>query len=381
MTRTNLFRTLVLVILTIGLQLGGCGGGGGGGGTTAGAPNPGLPGGPPEITPGTTPTTLDPIQIGTQGGSPSAAFSIAVGINDANQVIGFAETAAGSSLRAALWSVNADGSASSAPQALKPLGSNSFSAAFAIDAAGNVVGQSADALSLVAVLWRPGVAEPERLPALATGADSAAFGISPDGHLIVGEAEDATFQTRAVAWEVVGGVIGAPTLLSEALPAPAAPGSYAGANGVSDDGWIAGVVEDTEGREHGVLWRPDGTGGYTLTDLRRGGEVSSEAIAVNLAGEVVGISEPTAGALVPALWTADAQGEFKRTDLAAEGGAVAINANGRVAGWESATPLATVWDNAAPFNLLATPSQAYGLNNSGLVVGAEGATGFVIQAN
>jgi len=307
---------------------------------------------------------------------------VAVGINDANQVIGFAETAAGSELRAAVWNVDATGSASAAPAPLKPLGNNTFSAAFAIDDAGNAVGQSRDGLLLSAVIWKDGVTEPERLPSLATGAASAAFGISPDGSLIVGEAQDATFRTRAVIWQVSGtGVIGAPTVLSEALPAPATAGGYASANGVSDVGWIAGIVEDADGNERAALWRPDGVGGYTLTDLRRGGEINSEAVAVNLAGQVVGLSESAPGNLVPAMWADDGTGEFKRTDLAAAGGAVAINASGRIAGWESATPLATIWDGVTPTNLLSTASQAYGLNNNGLVVGASGDSGFVIPAN
>ncbi|HEX9833404.1 MAG TPA: hypothetical protein VGA66_10030, partial [Mycobacterium sp.] len=99
------------------------------------------------------------------GGTATASFSLAVDVNNDGQVIGYAETAVGSEFKAALWTVNAEGTSASAPIPLKPIGANTFSAGFGIDEAGNVVGQSSSGTSLVAVLWKSGVAEPVLFPA------------------------------------------------------------------------------------------------------------------------------------------------------------------------------------------------------------------------
>lgn len=374
-TQGNRVLNFSLAVL-LALTLTACGGGGGG------SPAPGAP--PAPLDTGGGGVTLTPIQDPVQGGSVSASFSSAVAINDTGRVIGFAETALGSEFRAAVWTVDASGTATLAPSELKPLGVNTFSAAFGVDSSGNVVGQSSDGSAFVAVLWRNGVAEPERLPALATGGFSSANGISPDGRWIVGEAEDAGFVSRAVVWPVTAGVVGAPSVLPETFAAPTVAGAFAAAYGVNNSGWVVGEVEDDQPRFHAVIWRPLTSGGYSLIDLRGNGEEGSSGFGINALFQVVGESEATPGNFVPMLWTADATGEYKPTTLSNAGTAVAINNVGRIVGWNTLTPLAAIWDSAAPataVNLFTTDSQAFGINNDNLVVGRTGSQGFIKRAN
>jgi uncharacterized membrane protein len=376
MNQSQLYKSLAgLLTLGILLLLGGCGGGGG---STAAGPVSST--NPPAVI---NQVTLDPIQDVTQGGSAGASYSAGVAINDNNQVIGFAETGTGSEFHAALWSVASDGTLNAAPTNLKPIVGNAFSAAFGIDGHGNVVGQSSDGARLVAVIWKVGAIGPERLPALTGGASSCALAINAAGSLIVGESQDTTFTTRAVVWPVTNGLVGTPALLGDDLSNNAALGSYSSARGVNDNNWIVGVSEDTNEQDHAVLWRPDGAGHYVLTDLASGGEEGSDAVAINLAGQVVGTAEPNPGVFVPVLWSENDQGKFTRTELASSGGGAAINNSGRIAGWESTLPLATVWSasTAGKTNLYPTASQAYGLNNNNLVVGTRGEAGFVLLTN
>jgi len=362
------------------LALAGCGGGGG---SSSSATNPA-----PPVT-AESGATLNPVTDPSAGGTATAAFSLAVDINNDGQVIGYAETAVGSAFTAALWTVDAEGTSASAPTPLKPIGSNTFSAGFGIDEAGNVVGQSSSGASLVAVLWNSGVAEPVVLPALAAGNNSNAFGISPDGTKIVGEAVDAAQITRAVVWKA--DAQGDFTIAPQVLPVNifAAGGelsSFSSANGVNDDGWIVGIAEDGNGVSHAALWRPNASGIYAATDLRTGGEEGSIAYAVSASGQVVGESEASAGVFVPVLWAEQTENnitEIKRTDLAASGAALAVNDTQRAAGFTGASPMATVWNLQAntAAALFSTASQVYGINDTNLVVGVNDGKGFVTKAN
>lgn len=370
------------------LALAGCGGGGGSsrsGGTPPGGTAPLDPAGPGVV--------LTPIQEPAAGGSPTASFSNAVAINDAGTVVGFAETAAGSTFEAARWQVDAAGAPTVAPEPLKPLAGNAFSAAFAVDEDGNVVGVSAEGEAFVAVLWKAGTNDPVKLPALSPGGWSAAYGVNPAGTIIVGEAEDAFFDTRAVYWTVApDGTVSDPAELPVEIFAKGTaeaplPSTFGTANGANDLGWIVGEVADGEGTSHAVLWRPTGAGGaYVATDLRRGGEVGSVALAVNALGQVAGEAEITAGVISPVLWADDGQGEFKRTLLAASGSAVALNDLQRAAGrtgQSDGSARAAVWDLAAgtaAVELFSEASEVNDINNNGLVVGRKGAAGFIKRA-
>ncbi len=89
--------------------------------------------------------------------------------------------------------------------------------------------------------------------------------------------------------------------------------------------------------------------------------------------------------LAPVRWSVSVQGVASvPVSLAASGSAVAINDDGRIAGWSGPGSIATVWNDATPATLFTTAtSQAFGLNNEfqPLVVGRNGDQGFVKRVN
>lgn len=364
--KTTMMKFFILLVASL-LPLAGCNGGGGSPPPKGGA-------------------SLE--ALANLNGGTTTAFSMAVDVNNNGQVIGYAETAAGSEFKAALWTVNADGTAASAPTPLKPIDANTFSTAFGIDEAGNAVGQSSSGPSRVAVLWKIGVAEPVVLPALPNAAgNSNAFGISPDGKLVVGEATDASAIKRAVLWRA--DVSGAFTTAPQTLPVNIfASGdnlsTFSSASGINNAGWVVGIAEDGDGISHAALWRPNTTTGiYAATDLRSGSETGSIAYAISPTGQIVGESEVSDGIFVPVLWTEQTTNVFTRTSLAAAGSASAINAANRAAGWTGASPRATIWALPAgtTVTLSTAASQVYGINDNNLVVGVNGGKGFVLKVD
>jgi uncharacterized membrane protein len=333
--------------------------------------------------------TIDQVQD-EAGSTVTAVFSSAVALNDANQVIGYAALSAAAPFTAALWTVDTTGAVTVTPRRLAPLDGNTFSAAFGIDGAGNAVGQSSKDAQRVAVIWKSAGAGPTELPALPSlppgfAGNSAAFGVSADSSLIVGEVEVAPGITRAVLWNVDQlGNVAAPIVLPVTLISISSP--YSSAQGVARVGteiWVVGVVEDGAGVDHAVLWSSQNGLLFAATDLRRN-ELGSIAFSVNGSGQIVGEAETSNGVFVPALWAKQddtINGEFKRTELAAAGRAVAVNGNGRVAGWTGTTDSAAIWTLPAPAPALVfndgAVSQAYGVNASNLVVGRHGSLGFV----
>ena len=364
------------------LALNGCGGGGG----SSSSPSTGS--GTLPLDAGGAGVTLTPLVDPAAGGNPSATFSLAVALNDSNQIVGYAETAAGSEFRAAIWTVDADGGTTAAPSALAPLANHTFSAAFAVDAAGQAVGESRGPLGYSAVIWKTAAAT--ALPPLVGGRGATAFGISPDGSFIVGQAEDLNFNLRAVIWPVDAlGNISAPVALpvdvfTRGTPTDPLPSTFSTAGSVNDNGWVVGTVEDGDGTPHAVLWRPSGAA-FTTVDLRTGGEESSSAFAINSLGQVAGEAELVAGEFSAVLWADDGTGEFKRATLEGTATASAINDSGRVAGAATAAPLARVWDStvapATKVSLFNTESLAYGINAANLVVGFHGSAGFIKKIN
>ncbi|WP_027713672.1 hypothetical protein [Desulfuromonas sp. TF] len=377
----NSFIKNLSVLFLATLLLAGCGGGGssssappagGGGGGVAGALDAGG-------------TGVSTGEVADNAGNPvTANFTSALDINDLNQVIGFAEVTAGAPFTAALWTVDAAGDAAIAPAALNPIDGNTFSAAFAIDENGNAVGQSAKGTQLVAVIW-PAGATPVQLPALTAAGNSKALAISADGTLIVGEAQDASSRTRGVLWiaDTPGVFTAAPTVLPFAAFASGSDLSpFSSASGVARVGdteiLVVGEAEAGNGDLHAALWRSV-NGGTTFAASSLG--IDHIAFAVNGARQVVGESD---AGLSPVSWTISDLGVASApASLATAGSAVAINENGRIAGWSGAASLATVWDGATPVTLSENSGQAYGLNNDAqpLVVGREGAQGFVKRVN
>lgn len=320
------------------------------------------------------------------GGTP-VNTAAAVDINNANQVVGFVEPTAGGTFQAALWTIGTTGAPTVTPRALDPIAGNAFSAALAIDDAGKAVGQSGKGGQKVAVLWPAGASVPEELPALSAGGNSVAAGISPDGSLIVGDAQTAGLTTRAVIWVADGS--GNFTASPVALPVSLSNSPFSSANGVARAGseiWVVGVAEDKLNTPRAMLWHStDGGEIFTATDLRTGGEAGSIAVAVNSSGKVVGEAETSPGVFAAAMW--DNTTDYDRVILAANGSATAITDAGKAVG--TASGKATVWNTAvqgfAPQTLFATDSRVYGCNEGdatgNFVVGVSGSTGFVKKVN
>lgn len=316
--------------------------------------------------------------VDDQGATVTVNFSNAVDINDSNQVIGFAELTAGADFVAAMWTVDIAGSVTVTPHELAPIAGNTFSAAFAIDDLGNVVGQSADGDRLVAVLWTAEGGAPTPLPALTATGNSKAFGISADGSLIVGEAQDATSRTRGVIWiaDGRGAFVNPPVVLPFAAFAVSGELSrYSSASGVARVGaseiLVVGEAEAGDLTMRAALWRSINNGStFTASSLG----TDYVAFAVNESGKVVGESESA-----PVMWTVTGGVASAPVALADSGSAVAINENGRAAGWTGLDPRAAVWNDSTPSPLFTTSSQAFGLNNNTqpLVVGRLGNQGFI----
>lgn len=248
-----------------------------------------------------------------QDNSGEADFSAPLSINDFGEIAGYAKTADGSPLRAALWQVTGSETEGIAPLPLYPLAGNQFSAAFAVDENGNAVGISGDGDTFTAVCWRAGSDQPTALPKLAAGKKSAAYGISPDGSMIVGEAVDAASRARAVLWRIAAdGTVGAP------IPLPVGkfirsgePSIYSVASAVNDAGWVVGEVEDGAEVTSAVLWRPNGAGGFSTIDLRRSGDIRGRAIALDAAGQITCEVEASAGVYLSIILAENADGRFK----------------------------------------------------------------------
>ena len=313
----------------------------------------------------------------------TANFSRAVDINDLNQVIGIAEVTAGAPFTAALWTVGGDGAATIAPTSLAPLSAGKFSAAFAIDEAGSVVGQADTGTRLVAVIWND-YAVPTVLPELAETGNYAAYAISDDGKLIVGSAVVGTGTTRAVIWAAndAGGFVTQPTVLPvNIFASDANPRPFSSANGIARAGAneILVVGEAEAGNTiHAALWRST-DGGAIFSPVDLGAE--HIALAVNSARKIVGENDTT---LAPVSWQVNDQGVVAApVTLSTAGSAVAVNENGRVAGWSGTSDRATVWNGTTPATLFNTVSYAFGLNNDPqpLVVGRDGSQGFIKRVN
>lgn len=330
---------------------------------------------------------IDQVVDGT-GTAVTANFSVAIDINDSLEVIGYAALAQGSPFVAALWDVNADGEASVAPVALASFTPGGFAAAFAIDELGNVVGQADDGDRLVATIWKNGagpVALPNILNAAATST-SKAYGISADGTLIVGEAQDATGRTRGVIWiaDAQGDFVSSAQVLPFAAFAVGSELSrFSSASGVAKIGateiLVVGEAEAGDLSMRAALWRSTNSGA-TFAASSLGTDYL--AYSVNSSRQAVGENDST---LAPVRWSINADGVASAPEsLGTSGSAVDINDNGRVAGWTGAvTPLATVWSGTTPATISTQEGQAYGLNNDTqpLVVGHEGGKGFVKRAN
>jgi uncharacterized membrane protein len=350
MKRCKSLWLIVLIAGTVALTACGGGGGGGGGGTTV-------------------PDTFAAFGTPTQLSNPSGGnFSAAVAINDGGTVVGLADAPTDIN-KAALWTVDA-GAVELSARVLESL-DNSYSAAYAVDDAGNTVGESSNGAGIVPVIWPVGLTTASPLPLLA-GPNGAAYSINAAG-AIAGEAQDANLNMVAVVWS----------------NSAAAPGALAGLGGPSsaayylnDSAEAVGEAEDVNGVKQAAFWDLT-TAAVTPLPMLNATDTAGIALSINLAGEIAGEVELADGTRSAVLWRPDGGGGYTATDLGPTG-AAAINNGFRIVG--NAADTAVVWDTRSAVisnnNLVVSAvggvSQAYGLNDDNLVVGIRAGRAFVV---
>lgn len=204
--------------------------------------------------------------LGTLGG----LYTMALGLNDVGQVVGYASLPNGEA-RAFIWELGFG---------LTDLGTlgGTLSYAQGVNDAGQVVGTSTlpDGHHR-AFIWEDGGGMKD----LGTfgGPESFAMGINNAGQ-VVGYSTLANGLYHAFIWEVGSGMRDLGTL----------GGSQSYANAVNDQGQVVGYSHPPEGQYHAFLWRAD-AGMIDLGTLGAAGDSYSYALAVNAQGQVVGTSD------------------------------------------------------------------------------------------
>ncbi len=238
-----------------------------------------------------------------------------------------------------------------------------FGRARAVNDSGAIVGESL--LPIVgsienAFLWEMG-----SLTNLGTlgGAKSRALDINASG-VVAGWAQDGLGRTLPTAWDITGAPGALPTL-----------GINGGAaQAVNLLGTLAGYSFLTPSTYHAALWDTSG-----VTDLGTLGGNLSIAYDINVGGLVVGAADNGSGQQRAALWSSGAVMDLGLLPGGAWNTARGINDFGQVILWGvpdgEARNRATFWSGGlsdAPIDLGTfggDESWAYGLNNSGHVVG------------
>jgi hypothetical protein len=200
--------------------------------------------------------TLTAVKWTVTGSSASAAsplaslvtggYGAAYAINEEGVAVG--ESQRGSSIVAVTWPTG-----TTAPTELSRAGFEAPSAAYGI-AGTRVVGEASREGNAVAVLWASASEVPVALGTLG-GPTSAAYAINGAG-LVVGESVDASGEARGALWKLdAAGVPSAPVAL-----APLDGHVASVALGVNAAGEIAGESESAAGEVHAVLWKLDAAG-------------------------------------------------------------------------------------------------------------------------
>lgn len=370
-------RLLLTGLLATGiLTLAGCGGSGGGGNNDGGGvvvdPTP------------VTNTVFNLVNLTGLGGS----FSAGIAINNGGVAVGFSDD--GTSTKGAKWTVT-DAAPVASP--LAPLGGNTYSAAYGLNAAGVAVGESGATVSTidpitnaivttidgntVAVVWPAAAAQLLPATGLFAGGASAAYAISDDGK-VVGEAvNDAAGNTAAIFWP---STVTAPVILGN-LPG----GTFASAFFIGADGRIVGEARNSAGQVQAVVWTPGAGGvfapGQAPTPLAGlAGQLASVAFGVEANGRIVGEAELPGGVVHGVIWNADGS---VAADFGANTSLQAISSADRLVGY--ATPDATgaraaIWNGASLVdtkNIAPAGSQAFGVNASSQIIGTNGLQAFV----
>jgi probable HAF family extracellular repeat protein len=325
--------------------------------------------------------------LGTLGGT----NSLANGINDAGQIVGWAHT--GGDVPHAFLYQNGE------MKDLGTLGDGSKSFAYAINGVGLIVGGSdtTDDLLYHAVRWQQN-GDMVDLGTLG-GSNSEAFGINDAGQ-IVGAADTLGGESHAVLWQQNGDKVDLDTLgsgtvsvalsinragqivgWSDIAPKPddkdkPPPDSHAflyqgeemvdlgtldgigdsAALWINDAGQIVGVSDTLDGESHAVLWQQNGEM-VDMVDLGTLGGNSSKANAINNTGQIVGGSD-TPGGLFHA-YRRQTNGEMLDLGTLGDGSeseAFGINDAGQIVGVSNITP-----DVEGAFHAFATSRCSKGL--------------------
>jgi len=292
-------------------------------------------------------------ELGTLGGSSSIAY----GINDSGQVVGYSYLTGNGSYHATLWN-------SAMATDLGTLGGSS-SIANGINNSGQVVGTSYTAgdSARYAALWKGGV----RINLGSLGGVGGATAINDAGQIVGYSDNTATFW-NGITLPVALGTLG---------------GTVSSASDINSSGQIAGQSTLTGPTQlRATLWN-----GTTRTNLGFGSlnGAAGHGNGINEAGQVVGAVEIVTDTVTShaVLWDSG-----KVTDLGTLGGkhssALAINMAGEIAGWSDVNGdprrHATLWVGTMPMDLnsildAATVDagwillDAAGINDSGWITG------------
>ena len=189
------------------------------------------------------PATLNPPAGGT--------YSAALGVNTAGLTVGASESGAGGNIVAAFWPA---GAASGAAATVLPAGGfPGPSSAYGVNnlTTPQIVGEATTtAGNHHAVLWNGTTGAPVDLGILPGGTFSAAYAIN-DGGMVVGEA-DASGVTHAVAWLVT--TAGARTLGPVDLGIITVADVRSAAYGIDSSGRVVGESENAAGEIHAGMW-------------------------------------------------------------------------------------------------------------------------------
>ena len=280
------------------------------------------------------------------------------------------------------------------------------SVAFAINEAGDIVGEASRSEGAHAFRWRDGT-----LTDLGTlgGRSSHAVSVNARG-AVVGVSELAGGGAHLVVWihDTIHdlGTLGAQSVVPSAIGAngqivgqlftgslwtgfswsdgvlsllPALPGGQSYADAVNPQGEIVGAstVNDAQGNStvSSVLWERDGS----VVDLGTLGMKAAlggpGASGINPGGQVVGASLTAEGFLHAFLWRNGVMTDLGTLPGATLSAATAISAGGDIAGYSSpgGWPHAVLWSAGTAVDLGTLPgdtwSVAYGVNSHGQVVG------------
>lgn len=122
-------------------------------------------------------------------------------------------------------------------------------------------------------------------------------------------------------------------------------GRYSAAMGVNDDGRIVGVAENAQGQQRAVMWESDGV----IELLPTLGGASGVAYSVNAKGNIVGSSENAAGQMRPFVFFEDSTVQLR--ELPTLGGtygtALSINGSDQIVGYSGAA--GDIWGTEIPF--------------------------------